>query len=217
MHGGEPPEGEDDTVDLPFTHKPCHDVESIYWTLLYSLVKAHPAGAPVEVSFPGVHLANQLVFQHTIPSHSNQPGEGEEFTRSLFLSTPPYPVEQALHPTLRNHGLGMLLYQLAAQVLPEYTHLHPQPPADHLHEAFRRILLDFIVTLDTDPSRDVALDPDVSRQIMMRPNEEGSQSLGKRTREDSSSIVLTPSKKSRLQYAPETEVNGSHVICESFR
>ena len=43
-HGGKAPVGDINNVEMPsFTHKPCHDVESTYWTLLYSLVKAHPA------------------------------------------------------------------------------------------------------------------------------------------------------------------------------
>lgn len=215
MHGGEPPEAADEDADLPFTHKPCHDVESIYWTLMYTLVKARPAGSPSEDSLPeGVDMVNSLVGQHSIQGQSDE--ERDDMKRSLFLLTPSVMLDRTLHPMLKKSGLGDLLQKLAQQIAPEYAYLDPPPPVDHLHEAFRRILLETIVDIELHPHKNVALDPDSGRTFAKNSDRTGGKSLGKRTYEDGR-LVLPASKRTRSHYGPDAEVNGSRVISSSFR
>lgn len=150
-------------TSIPFTHRPSHDVESIYWTLLLSLIAALPSGEPLEELVIGDRVMEAAVFLygHTI---KNQAGGTFVDPRSVILSWPAYAFEDAMHPKLQGIGIGKLLERLTQQVRPEYAFLDPAPPMDHLHEAFRRILLEFIVEhgedcnieLNTEHERNIA-------------------------------------------------------------
>ena len=220
MHRGGPPETDDEDADVPFKHMPHHDVESIFWTFLYALVFAQPADAPAEVSLHWtVREMKSTVLGHTIQGHSERDADDSRMVFLLMSSRIAF--DQSLHPALQRRGLGSLLQQLAAHVLPEYAHLDPPAPVDHLHEAFRRILLNFIVDLDAHPDRDISLNPDTCRPLeTLSTTEGGGKVLGKRTADESNdgSFVVPASKRTRdSSYAPSAEVNSSRVISESLR
>lgn len=148
---------------IPFSHRPSHDVESIYWTFLLSLIAALPSGEPLEelVIDNRVMEAAVFLYGHTI---KNEAGGTFVDRRSGILSWPAYAFEDAIHPKLQGIGIGELLERLTQQVRPEYAFLDPAPPMEHLHEAFRRILLEFIVEhgeecnieLNTEHERNIA-------------------------------------------------------------
>ena len=150
IHGGELLPGVIEG-QVPFTHKPRHDMESIYWTLVYALLKARPAGAPRETTLrSAVKTVQRVLLQHTIRSSAHPQDDDERLVFLLYRETR---VERILHPMLQRRGLGSLLYQLGQQVLPEYAYLDPAPPVGHLHEAFRCNLLGFIVDFEAHPER----------------------------------------------------------------
>ncbi|KAI0076436.1 hypothetical protein K474DRAFT_1708154 [Panus rudis PR-1116 ss-1] len=72
----------------------------------------------------------------------------QEDARHNLLQYSVEKLQEALQPRLSS--LTPLLRKLARQVMPEYAYLLPSPPEDHLHEAFRRLLLEHIVGMD-DP------------------------------------------------------------------
>ncbi|CAL1717125.1 unnamed protein product [Somion occarium] len=138
-------------TDVTFIHRPDHDVESMFWLLVAVFLLAKPLGEP-DYSTAKLYDAWGAMQRHTIaaPGHSD--------TREILLSQ--YNVESwqaALHPGLS--CLAPLLDSLALQVQPEYAMMDPAPPEDHLHEAFRRLILEHIVGMgDTDIDLEVGIE-----------------------------------------------------------
>lgn len=166
-----------DSSGAAFTHRPCHDVESIFWTLLYSLVRVRPLGAQdetlEELTAETEQIKNQL-FAHQIKGKATEKYVSD--SRDSILRWEDGFFDDALHPGLRGRGLGQLLFRLSQQVRPEYARLQPEPPArDHLHEAFRRLLLDYIVALEDAPAKNVDLDTENDRNLLP-PKQEDSAS-----------------------------------------
>ncbi|CAL1717162.1 unnamed protein product [Somion occarium] len=137
-------------TDVTFIHRPDHDVESIFWLLVAVFLLAKPLGEP-DYSTANLYDAWGAMQRHTIaaPGHSD--------TREILLSQ--YNVESwqaALHPGLSS--LAPLLDSLATQVQPEYAMMDPAPPEDHLHEVFRRLILEHIVRMgDTDIDLEIGI------------------------------------------------------------
>lgn len=215
MHGGEPPKGDNREADVPFKHMPCHDVESIFWTFLYTLLFAQPTDGQMEVSLNwAANVVRKTVLEHIIEGTGSS-GANDE--RRAFMMLSKGAIDESLHPTLQLRGLGELLHELAKHVAPEYAYLTPHPHLDHLHEAFRRILLAFIVDLEAHPEKDVVLNPDVRRPIKKLGDKADGKLLGKRVKHDGR-LVLPTSKRTRgSSYGPSAEVNGSRVISTPSR
>ncbi|KAI0075775.1 hypothetical protein K474DRAFT_1773051 [Panus rudis PR-1116 ss-1] len=157
-HGGTVIDESEELEMPPFHHRPDHDVESMYWVLFKTLLLAYP-DAPYAEPTPKFDSAWAAIRDHTISSVYD--------TRIPILSHGVHTIEQILHPRLSS--LAPLLVSLGRQVKPEYAYLSPSPPADHLHEAFRRILLQHIVNMD-DP---IPLRPGWSRDDRSRRPIEG--------------------------------------------
>ncbi|KAI0079506.1 hypothetical protein K474DRAFT_1696387 [Panus rudis PR-1116 ss-1] len=142
-------------VPIPFEHKFHHDAESLFWILYSTCVEALPQGEDPELS-PDYYDWLLAFFQ--------QSREGEILDiRSSILN---FSVEEfqkrCLHSKLAS--LGPLLHALAQQVRPEYAYL-PIVNESHLHEAMRRILLDFLVKME-DP---IPLTPGQLRSRTVHP------------------------------------------------
>lgn len=133
----------DDLVEfVQHKHRADHDAESIYWVLFVTLLRAYPEGASEKDSDLRRYWSIYDIFlKHDIQKIFSDP-------RELLLSLAKYAIEDALDPKLRR--LGGLLYSIAKHVRPEYGLLRPDPEPEHLHEAMRRLLLQFIVEMD-DP------------------------------------------------------------------
>ena len=143
-----------------FTHRPDHDGESIFWTLLHSFVEALPLNGRLEPSPGG--MVQDLLLSHSIEG-SVAVEEGIQDKRDGILPWYDSAFDGSLHPDLRGHGIGSLLERMAKQVQPEYAWLEPNPRVDHLHEAFRRLLLEFIVALEA--KGDIPLDAERVRNL----------------------------------------------------
>ena len=137
--------------NLPqFTHRPDHDMESLFWVLLVTLILAKPLGEPDKVT-PHCSSTWKILSNHVID-------KDEEDYRNIILTKPLSAWKPILHPKLAS--LAGMIHKLAHQVVPEYGLLDYEPKRDHLHEAFRRILLEQILSMDDDP---IPLTPNVSR------------------------------------------------------
>ena len=124
-------------------------MESTFWIIVFTLLLAKPLGAPDEVT-PEFRAGYGIFHNHVI---SRSPFD----QRDCFLFSGKKRWERFLHPRLSS--LAGLLRQMACQVGPEYGLLESAPVRDHLHEAFRRLLLEYILSMD-DP---IPLTPYISR------------------------------------------------------
>lgn len=148
--------GRERLIDPPptpeFYHRPDHDVESIFWVLVFALITAKPEDAPDEPT-PTFFEAMEWFQTHSIKEVMLTD------SRNPFLNLSHKHWAEILHPRLASL-IGMM-QELSTQVRPEYGLLQPPPAEDHLHEAFRRILLKQILSMNDD----IPLTPNVSREL----------------------------------------------------
>ena len=137
VHGrGQPKLYED---PRPFTHRPDHDVESIFWVLLFTLLLATPKDSQEKPSRIFYAVIKRMMY-HTI-----DPDEIIDLRDRFFHLT----LQE--WSNLFHHKLSPIVPMmdaLADQVYPEYGLLDPPPKQDHLHEVFRRILLNQILLME---------------------------------------------------------------------
>ena len=136
----------------PYFHRPDHDVESIFWVLAFCLIMAKPLNAPDERPQAFIDAWNGFK-NHVIIKDSTVD------TRSFLLHFGRAGWESTLHSRLA--PLAGMMAQLGRQVYPEYGVLSPPPKPDHLHEAFRRILLSQILSMKDD----IPLTPNIARRV----------------------------------------------------
>lgn len=161
IHGAIPPTKKQlETLDAmilktnpPCVHKPHHDVESLFWVLLYVLIHAQP----LERS-PGVDL--EPFWDVRTWFHRHEMGSKNPDCRSPFFrfGVPRF-IRSFLDPKLA--PLAGLISKLLAHIYPNYDLFETPPPPEHLHEVMRRLLLKQI-HLMKDP---IALDPKASRPV----------------------------------------------------
>ncbi|KAJ3481256.1 hypothetical protein NLI96_g7780 [Meripilus lineatus] len=174
----------------PFIHKPHHDAESLYWVLLDVLLHVQPLERTDGADLRSFWDVRALTHQHGSLGMSQ---------KDFFLihSLPDYLhyIEDALDPKLAS--LAPLLGDLAAQVYPEYDLFDPPPPPEHLHEAMRRLLLQFIYSME-DP---IALDPGVTRPLRKETQgtDEDSEDMEFSEDEEVSSIAVPKRKQGDVE------------------
>jgi hypothetical protein len=135
-----------------FLHRPRHDIESVFWTLLSSILRVSPTGCtPQENTNPEFSAVI-----HTLDSHVI--GRCRLDSRELILDWREESLQAALHPKLAS--LAPMLVAMGTQIRPEYGYLSPSPRTEHLHEAMRRLLLQQIVDMGSDA---IELDPHLVR------------------------------------------------------
>jgi hypothetical protein len=156
-------------IQESFLHRPRHDIESVFWTLLSSLLRVSPKDAAPETNTPGdLSIALKHLDTHVIHSH-------EPDNRGTLLTWTQTAFENALHPNLA--FLAPMFADMCAQIRPEYAYLSPSPLREHLHEAMRRLLLRQIVDMGEDAIR---LDPLVVRVPKVDGRPAQAQRLSKR-------------------------------------
>ena len=126
--------------EMEFGHRPDHDVESIYWVLLATLLRAEPRD-----SLPDPDFSNYWTTYDALLNHKTMRG-GMLDTRSSVLVLGERGIRSALDPKLAS--VAPMLNDMRKQIIPEYAYL--QPAQEHLHEALRRILLRQIVKMGDD-------------------------------------------------------------------
>ncbi len=103
-----------------FYHRPDHDIESVFWVLLATLLRAQPKTRTDDVDLADYWEAYDYFLNHTI-----QTGRKQDSRTGLLNYTSAWFAE-ALDPKLR--GLAPMLRDMARQIRPEYAYLNPPPP-----------------------------------------------------------------------------------------
>ena len=127
-----------------FLHRADHDVESIYWVLVTTLLRAQPQEVSKDVNLEKYFDTWLWFSQHVI-----RKGDQKD-PRSDALNYDIGDWAAALDPKLSS--LAFMLSAMGEQIRPEYGLLKP-PKVDHLHEAMRRLLLEQIIAMKTKPIR----------------------------------------------------------------
>lgn len=180
----------------PFYHKPAHDVESVFWVLIRTLLRVVPAGSDIESSAPSntFKMAYECLDRHSIVQQREHAAIQDSQTPILgYRDT----VLQGVLP-LQLGSLAPLLEAMIDQVRPEYAYLQPPPAEDHLHEAFQRLLLEHIVSMD-DP---VPLDPELLRPIDV-PSQKPQAAPQRRPDTSEDSKVGSTSKAGSVRISPK--------------
>ncbi len=155
-HGACPPGFDDFDAPRAFCHRPEHDVESIYWSMVSALLNVRPRGAEEE---PGAAHAFAATW-HNLLTHIIPDDNPSTYTdpRDLTLQQN----EQAWRLQLLGDmkDVGTLLYKISRQIRPEYAFCGDGLLPDHLHEAVQRLILQYLADHD-----DIPLDPDYLRLI----------------------------------------------------
>ncbi|KAI5119522.1 hypothetical protein M0805_002544 [Coniferiporia weirii] len=125
-----------------YKHSPFHDIESFFWVLVYELLLAWPEGEEECMT----QAASSLILQFRNHSFLKN---GADF-RSDVLGRNKDFFEEVLHPRL--WCLAEILATMAEYLYPEWA-FWPDLPKDHVHEAFKRLLLAAIHILKSDPIR----------------------------------------------------------------
>ncbi len=176
FHGGSPPDERPNPAPS-FVHRPCHDAESIFWTMLDALLAAQP-----ECADPEPHASMlvaelwQNLHEHFIPVQCNSYRD----KRDAILMMGDTQWEEHFYPEMRD--VAYLLFRISRQIAPEYEYWTPRPPDDHLHEAVQRLILQYLVD---HHDKDIPLLPGRSRPTQPEKNR-GDESTPNTTRATSS-------------------------------
>ncbi|KZV79450.1 hypothetical protein EXIGLDRAFT_846529 [Exidia glandulosa HHB12029] len=127
-------------------HLPRHDVESVFWVLVWSFARACPVGAP----FEDVKNGPFSEWAHTMLKHTI----GNEGARWTLLSGAQF-LKKILHPDLA--PFSGLLADIAAYLFVPWDLYHDIVDDDHVHIAIRRLLLAKIHAMNNNPTLDVQL------------------------------------------------------------
>ncbi|TBU22020.1 hypothetical protein BD311DRAFT_169894, partial [Dichomitus squalens] len=170
-HGGRPPMTLDPdrhrSANLPaFVHRPEHDVESVYWTMVYALLRAQPITAPKEdYAPPAVAIVWQILLAHHIPPQ--QSSRKVENRDKIIYS----PEEEWLELFCADmQDVGVLLWEISQHVRSEYALWEGALRPDHLHEAVQRLILQYLVD---HREKDIKLDPSRRRPTAPRSAHQG--------------------------------------------
>ena len=165
-HGGFPPMLDPDSfdpTDLPaFVHRAEHDVESVYWTMVYALLRAQPAAAPREDYAPqATAVVWDILLAHHIPE---QDYTRKVENRDVIINGPKWEWLDMFCADMKD--VAVLLWQISQHVRAEYALWEGELPRDHLHEAVQRLILAYLVEHRDNP---IELDPDHLRPTAQRP------------------------------------------------
>ncbi|RPD61735.1 hypothetical protein L227DRAFT_592819 [Lentinus tigrinus ALCF2SS1-6] len=151
FRGGKPPKRWPNPLP-PFVHRPCHDAESIFWTMLAALLRVQPKSAALEpYAHPLVAELWATLYAHKIPDKP----QFYRDNRNALLMTVDEDWVDYFFPEMRD--VALLLFDISRHIAPEYELWTPKPPDDHLHEAMQRLILQYLVDHRDQP---IPLDPD---------------------------------------------------------
>ena len=162
-HGGRSPsargialdEIDEGSVPTPhYFHRAEYDVESVYWSMVCTLLRAHPRDAPKEkYACDDVEKVWAKLLSHQIPMLPA--GEDE---RTAILTKRNIAWRALFFQEM--HDVARLLHQISRHIASEYALFdwdEGKYHEDHLHEAVQRLILDYLVSHRNNP---IPLDPD---------------------------------------------------------
>lgn len=134
----------DDPDFSEYKHAPYHDVESFFWVLFYTLIRAWPEGDVGTMNVTAQRIL-KLTQGHRFVENEHDDREGWLRKNHQVES-----IEKALSPKLQK--FAPFLIDIRDYVGIEWAGWAADKfPADHCHEAVKRILLNAIVELQADP------------------------------------------------------------------
>ena len=154
-HGACPPDNDDFDSPRAFCHRPEHDVESVYWSMVTTLLHVRPEGAEEEPEAAQAFTANwHNLLTHIIPDNPSIYTDPRDLTLKQ--------TEQAWRAQFLGDmkDVGTLLFRISRQIRPEYALFGDDLRQDHLHEAVQRLILQYLTDHD-----DIPLDPGYLRAI----------------------------------------------------
>ena len=151
--------------DLPtFFHRPEHDVESIYWSMVCVLLRVRPTNFPKSQYAEGV-LADAW---NALDSHQIHDDADRYDARQVILDYTLTKWEMLFPAEMED--VAELMWNISGQVSPEYglwTWPKGQYREDHLHEALQRLIFEYLYT---HRDRNIALDPSSLRSKTYQVN-----------------------------------------------
>ncbi|KAI0681738.1 hypothetical protein C8Q76DRAFT_804477 [Earliella scabrosa] len=181
MHGGTPPPYAEPS-DVPknqvlqFHHRPEHDVESVFWTLIAVLLRVHPHGHAREQYVP-VTL-RVLWEQFSAHKISDEPTTQQDSRHPIFTrSLDDWQSDFAPFPQMRD--LGTLLYEISLHVRSEYA-------------------LWYLV----DHPKDIKLNPKILRPVTTEPS---AQQVAAHTESKQTEQSETTKSRTKTKTKPSTQ------------
>lgn len=161
-----------DVKDIKYLHRPDHDVETTFWSMIYASMQLSGPEDQKDDCGHGKHVDQSLsdharftwsrIHGHYIRWADRDADKLPKDSRDVLLVYTEEDWREALHPAVA--CLAPLFVQMARQIYPEYGLLATPPPQEHLHEAMRRLLLAHIMSMG-DP---VPLDPKNPRVMPLK-------------------------------------------------
>ncbi|EJD52424.1 hypothetical protein AURDEDRAFT_149188 [Auricularia subglabra TFB-10046 SS5] len=128
-------------------HRPRHDAESAFWVFLWGAIRALPRDAGSTTPPPATHVDAFTNFCETMLAH--EVADGRADTRSQILTAATAGgLERLFHPLLKPF---IRLFEIMALYLCVPWHHYEQKNMvneNHVHVAFRRLLIHFGLTAD---------------------------------------------------------------------
>ena len=188
--------------NVKYVHRPEHDVESVFWTMLYALLLVKPADGKPE-KYASTSFSEIWGF---LDSHSIKEDAGTDCRNIIFDQRGSIWID-AFDGCMRD--VAVMLCKIGNQVKTEWAFWEDSASVpDHLHEAVQRIILQYLVDHWDD---DVALLPGQTRPTTVRPPGRWSRSPGpERTHGQSSGRHLTDAKTCGTGETAKTEANSMH-------
>jgi len=123
-------------------HSAVHDVESLYWIIMWFLIRASPVGNTESISVDYVLAAEGML--------SHQIGTDKVAARTSFISYERRDWLEVIHP--RCHGLIDMLVNMGSYLGKRWLQF-PDISPYHAHEAVKRLLLKEIIRMmdEEDP------------------------------------------------------------------
>ncbi|KAI1786564.1 hypothetical protein LXA43DRAFT_1064488 [Ganoderma leucocontextum] len=199
-HGACPPDPEEGFETPPtFCHRPEHDVESIYWSMVSALLHVRPVEAEGEPETTEYFQdAWKFLLWHKIPDAD----EGYHDQRQLFLNQKARDWGKLFLGGMKD--IGTLLWNISRQVRPEYALCGDGLQRDHLHEAVQRLILQYLVDHD-----DIALVPERLRPIPEKSKPTVTRPSKQVTTKGSGAGSAAKSRATRASRASENTGTGS--------
>ena len=185
-HGARPPDVyQGFGTAPPFRHRPEHDVESIYWSMVSALLRAHPKGVDRESKASKAMTQTwDFLLSHDIPEQ----GSGASDDRQMIVTKTAGQWQALFLGDMKD--IGTLLFQISDHMLAEYALWGDGLRPDHLHEAVQRIILQYLV----DHKQPIELDIEYSRPITAAKKATGT---GRSTRGTVSGTVSVERRETR--------------------
>ncbi|GJJ08988.1 hypothetical protein Clacol_003209 [Clathrus columnatus] len=132
-----------DAGEFTASHQPHHDMESVYWLILWFLVKAWPKGIELEDLNLGISGRNSHNFIiETMLARGT--GADDAFAMVTWLRNSKELWELMLHPVYRH--LVTMLADMGRYICMCWSRF-PDVPFWHSHEVFKRLLFKQIVQM----------------------------------------------------------------------